>query len=350
MPVNPVAKGKKFFFGFFFVIAFLAFSLISDFWIEILLAFTTAFVLHPYYQFLQRKYKLGQHSANFVVIFSSLIFLIIPLTFIGSMVLRDAFLLQDMVKNNWNLSNVNLNTTLIEVNTFLSKLPFVEKQITIQDVNDTLNAAVAIVTNFIIRYLSGALGSVANIFFSMILYVIMLFFLIPNMTSLYKYFKDLSPLDNQIDEYFMTKAHAMIKDMLKGTVVIGIVQSLIVGITFWLLGVDYVLTLFVITCVFSIIPVLGTVPVTISVAIVLLLTGNLFAAIVIILVQAVIVGNIDNVLRPMLVSEQARLHPALVILGVLGGLNFMGMLGVIYGPVIMILLVTAAEIYKRYYR
>lgn len=350
LPQNVKVKGTKFFFVFFFLTAFFAYSLINDFWREILIAFTTAFVLHPYYKFLQRKFKLGAHTANFIVIVTSLIFLIIPLTFVATLVVRDAFLLQETVRHNLNLSSVNLNETLIQVNDFLSRLPFVENQITPESVNDFLNSTVNIITNFIIRYLSGALGSVANIFFSLILYVILLFFLIPNMDDLYKYVRGLSPLDNQIDEYFMAKARAMIKDMLKGTIVIAIVQSFIGGFTFWLLGVDYVLTLTVVMIIFGIIPIIGTVPVTIAVALVMLFSGNMVAAVVIILVQMIIIGNIDNVLRPMLVSEEARLHPALVILGVLGGLNFMGMLGVIYGPVIMILFVSAAEIYKKYYR
>ena len=64
----------------------------------------------------------------------------------------------------------------------------------------------------------------------------------------------------------------------------------------------------------------------------------------------IVIANVDNVLRPMLVSDKAKINPVLVILSVIGGLKVMGMLGVIYGPVIMILFVTAVEIYKKYYR
>ncbi len=61
-----------------------------------------------------------------------------------------------------------------------------------------------------------------------------------------------------------------------------------------------------------------------------------------------IVANIDAVLRPVLVPKDAYLNPALVMLSVFGGLNLMGFIGLIYGPVIMILLVTSIEVYAKY--
>ena len=63
-----------------------------------------------------------------------------------------------------------------------------------------------------------------------------------------------------------------------------------------------------------------------------------------------VVGNLDNVLRPRLVSKDSEMSTALILLSAFGGLNLFGFLGVIYGPVVMIFLVTTIEIYLEYYQ
>ena len=84
------------------------------------------------------------------------------------------------------------------------------------------------------------------------------------------------------------------------------------------------------------------------VAILLLLGGNVWQAIIVIVMLIVVVGNIDTLLRPMLVPKAAYLNPALTVLAVFGGLQLLGFVGLLYGPVIMILLVTSIEVYIKY--
>ena len=98
----------------------------------------------------------------------------------------------------------------------------------------------------------------------------------------------------------------------------------------------------------SIIPVAGISWVAWPVGIILILTGNVVAGVFVIAVFLLVVANIDTVLRPKLVPREAYLNPALVILSVFGGLQLLGLIGIIYGPVIMILLVTSIDIYTKY--
>jgi hypothetical protein len=84
------------------------------------------------------------------------------------------------------------------------------------------------------------------------------------------------------------------------------------------------------------------------VGIFLILNGNVWQGIFVIVTFVVIVANIDTALRPYLIPKGAQLNPALVILSVLGGLGVMGLIGALYGPVVMILLVTSIEVYTKY--
>jgi predicted membrane protein len=84
------------------------------------------------------------------------------------------------------------------------------------------------------------------------------------------------------------------------------------------------------------------------IGIVLLLSGNTWQGLFVIGAFILIVANIDTALRPVLVPKDAYLNPALLILGVFGGLSLMGLIGALYGPVILILLVTSIEVYSKY--
>lgn len=159
---------------------------------------------------------------------------------------------------------------------------------------------------------------------------------------------DLVPFPEEITHLYMEKIDAMITAMFKGTFVIAIVQGLAMGVVLWIAGVPYVSLLTFISIVVSIIPMAGISWVAWPVCIILILTGNVVAGVFVIAVFLLVVANIDTVLRPKLVPREAYLNPALVILSVFGGLQFMGLIGIIYGPVIMILLVTSIDIYTKY--
>lgn len=345
-----IQHGRFFFYGIFTLLTVGVFWLLKDYWQEILLAFTTGIVLHPYYEFLKRRFKLRNGIANFIVLLSAFLFIFLPLTSVGLMLLKDALSIQARFGQNINLADLNMENLVDQINRYLAFIPFSSYSVDIEQLQTAINNGLNFITTFIINNLSGVLGSFTGILLSIIIYFTILFFIIPNFKNISEYVKDLSPMSRSIDEQFLGKARAMIIDMLKGTVVIGVVQSIIAGITLSVFGMDYILTLTVVMIILSFIPVVGTAFVMVPIGLLMLLTGNTIAGVVILLVQMIVIANVDNVLRPMLVSDKAKINPVLVILSVIGGLKVMGMLGVIYGPVIMILFVTAVEIYKKYYR
>ena len=84
--------------------------------------------------------------------------------------------------------------------------------------------------------------------------------------------------------------------------------------------------------------------------IILLAFGSVWQGLLVLLSGLLVVSNIDTLLRPLLVPKEANLNAAMVLIGALGGLHLFGFLGVIYGPVVMIFLVTTVEIYLEHYR
>jgi predicted PurR-regulated permease PerM len=159
---------------------------------------------------------------------------------------------------------------------------------------------------------------------------------------------DIVPFTPEITQLFIDKVDMMITAMFKGTFVIAIAQGAAMGLVFWITGVPYVMFLMIVSMFLSLVPFIGISLIAWPVGIVLLLTGNTWQGILVIIAFLLIVSNIDAALRPVLVPKGAYLNPALIILSVFGGLGVMGLIGALYGPVVMILLVTSIEVYTKY--
>jgi predicted PurR-regulated permease PerM len=159
---------------------------------------------------------------------------------------------------------------------------------------------------------------------------------------------DLVPFPKEITQLFLDKFNLMIIAMFKGIFVISFLQGLAMGLVFWIAGVPYVFFLTILCIILSLVPVVGISLVAWPVGILLILNNQTWQGVFVILTFIIVVGNIDTVLRPRLVPKEAYLNPALIILSVFGGLQLLGIIGVLYGPVIMILLVTCIDVYSKY--
>jgi len=167
--------------------------------------------------------------------------------------------------------------------------------------------------------------------------------------ELVAFLRRLSPLHDDMNELYLRRAGDMTKAMVKGQLIIAAVQGLASAGSLWLMGIDYFGFFLLVLTFLSFIP-LGAGIVTIPIGIILIFSGNVWQGVFIIAFHLLGVTNIDNLLRPRLVPRSARLNPALTMLAVFAGLVVFGALGIVYGPVVMIVVVTTLEMYAAYNR
>jgi predicted PurR-regulated permease PerM len=132
---------------------------------------------------------------------------------------------------------------------------------------------------------------------------------------------------------------------LKGTVLIGIAQGVLGGMGFLVVGIDGALFWGIVMTVLSIIPGIGGALVWIPASIVLLATGEVWRGIALAAYCGLIVGSVDNLLRPMLVGRDTQMHELLIFFSTLGGLMMFGVMGFIVGPILAALFVTVWEMF-----
>ena len=134
---------------------------------------------------------------------------------------------------------------------------------------------------------------------------------------------------------------------IKGSVVVAIVQGMIGGIVFWMLGIQGPLLWGVLMGCFSLIPAVGTGLVWVPVAIYLLATGAVVKGIILVVCGLFVIGLIDNLLRPMLVGRDTRIPDYVVLITTLGGIDMFGFNGIVIGPVIAALFIATWNIVTR---
>ena len=138
----------------------------------------------------------------------------------------------------------------------------------------------------------------------------------------------------------------MIRATVKGSLLVAIIQGVLGGLAFWFLEVGEALLWGVLMAFLSLLPALGSALVWLPVAIYFLMTGALWQGISLILFGALVIGLVDNVLRPMLVGRDTRLPDYVVMIATLGGIAVFGINGLVLGPVIAAMFVAVWHIYR----
>jgi predicted PurR-regulated permease PerM len=153
------------------------------------------------------------------------------------------------------------------------------------------------------------------------------------------------PLSDSVEKRILDRFTSVTRAAIKGTLVIGIIQGGLAGLAFRVVGIESAVFWGTIMAVLSVIPAVGSALVWFPAVIYLGITGQYLQAIGLLLFCSLLVGSIDNLLRPWLVGRDTELHELLIFFGTLGGISFFGIVGFIIGPIIAGLFVTVWDIY-----
>lgn len=194
------------------------------------------------------------------------------------------------------------------------------------------------------RWIAGnavAIGqNTLQFFLHLFVMLYLLFFFIKDGRSILLAIARVLPLDLELQENLRTRFANVARATLKGTFLISAIQGFIGGIAFWALGIRAAVLWGVVMALFALIPAIGPPVIWLPAAIVLIASGELTKGLILILVGAIVIGLVDNLLRPVLVGRDARLPDYIILLSTLGGIAVFGLSGVLIGPIIAALFFT----------
>ena len=187
--------------------------------------------------------------------------------------------------------------------------------------------------------------STAQLLISLGVMLYVLFFMFRDGSRLAIVIRKASPLTDYQTEHVLRKFTTVVKYTVRGNVIIAVIQGLIGGVTFWLLGIEAAFLWGVLMAVLSLLPAVGAFLVWAPAAAYLFLSGQVLQGIILLAVGVLILSTIDNLLRPPLVGQGTKLPDYMVLVSTLGGLALFGINGFVIGPLIAALFVALWSLY-----
>ena len=158
----------------------------------------------------------------------------------------------------------------------------------------------------------------------------------------------LSPLRDDYENELITEFASLSRAVVVATLLSAVVQGILAGIGYWFSGLDSVFLLTIISTLFALVPFIGTAIVWIpACAYLYLVQGEAVSAIVLATYCATVVSMSDNFVKPLVLQKESNLHPLLALLSVIGGVEALGPIGILVGPMVVAFLQTLLKLLQR---
>ncbi len=203
---------------------------------------------------------------------------------------------------------------------------------------------------FLLSSLKGTTLSTVSFIVNFFIALYTMYFFLIDGPGMMKSVLEYLPLHADEKELLIQRFLSVTRATVKGTLVIGLIQGAMSGLAFWALGIPNAAFWGVLMSVLSILPVIGGALIWVPACIILFATGAVTKALVLAAFCGLVVGSVDNVLRPRLVGRDTKMHDLVILFSTLGGLVAIGAMGFIIGPVLAGLFVTSWQIFGIAYR
>jgi predicted PurR-regulated permease PerM len=317
----------------------------------VVFAAVMAFLFYPSYRLLERH--MPAVVAMCLTVLVSLIVLILPLIFILGLAIVQGFNFANQIAQTANLDEsvpiqANIQIAVDQVNAILAPMSggqvHVDQETVKTFISQTLPDLVKSLTNVIIGFAS----SIASLFTSGTIYLFMFAAFLMRGQSFLKVLREVSPFHPVITDVYMSRTGLMIKASMLGQLLIAFILAFFTACTFFIIDLgQYFFFWVIIFTILNMVP-LGSAVVVWPIAIIAMMSGNVAGGLWVLVLYLFVICNIDNIMRPRLIPKNIQVVPAITSLAIFCGIYYFGFLGVVYGPVIAILLLTTLETYRTY--
>ena len=186
----------------------------------------------------------------------------------------------------------------------------------------------------------------AHIVVSFFLMLYLLFFFLRDGPELTQGLRNAIQLRAEQERALFSKFTIVIRAMFKGTLLVAALQGILGGIIFWFLGIPAAVLWGVVMAFLSLLPAVGSALIWLPASVYLLATGAVWQGIVLIAYGALVIGLVDNLLRPFLIGMDTKLPDYVVLISTLGGIAIFGLNGIVIGPVVAALFIATWNIFS----
>ena len=330
--IITVAMQKSFFIGLLILVTVAFIALLAGFFLPIFWAATVGILFLPVQHFFDRR--LAGRTSLAAVLTVTLIFftVLVPAMAIASAVATEAAQLYGRIERG----EIDPGAILRWIQGMTPQISaWAEKiGVDVEGMPDRLTAAAVKGSQFIGALALTAGQNVARFLVMFALMLYLLFFVLRDGDEILEQIIRALPLGDQRERVLFAKFAEMARAVIKGTLIVGLVQGTLGGLMFWTLGISGAVFWGMVMVLLSVLPLVGASIIWVPAAIFLAVGGAYGKAVIMVIVGAVVIGLADNVLRPLLVGRDTKMPDYLVLLSTLGGLTLFGLSGFVIGPII----------------
>lgn len=316
-------------------VLYLDYKILNAFFTPLAWAAVLSIFFYPVHKRLNDKLKRPNLAAalSLAVV---LALLVGPAVTIGAMCVRQGIALSRSVAEFDVISNVQPY-----LDAALEQLP-----IEAPDLQNRLIDAARAVGSFLARHSANAAGSAAQFLMELGVMILALFFLFRDGSKVVAFLRDTAPLEGSVSDRVFGEVSTLVTVTLQSTVIVALAQGTAAGLVCWILGIPGPVFLGVLSAVLAFLPIIGPALVWAPAGIILLATGDYVKGVAMLLLGNFGISGIDNLLRPILISDRAQMNALLSLLSVLGGIYAFGFLGMVLGPMVVAITIGMLKAYR----
>jgi len=306
---------------------------------SLILAVVFAVVFRPVHLKIQKITGSHEGFAALLTTITVIVVILVPLLLLGSQIFREASQIYGSL-----VSNGGKDQIVTVLNSMVDEL---RKYVPIrQDFSVNLTQYTKQVFAWLLQNAGSVFTNAATILVDSFVFTIALYYLFKDGHRLKDTVVALSPLADTDDQSVFVKLTRAINSVVKGNLLLAIVHGLLISFGFWFFGISNPILWGCVGAIAALIPGVGGALVIIPAALYLFFTNNTFGGFGMLVWGFGSFGLADNFLGPMLVGRGTQLHPAIVLLSVLGGIALFGPFGFLLGPLTLSLLFALFDIYS----
>jgi len=343
----PSQFARTFFGVLTLLILYYSYLIIKPFLVEIFLGLVFFLVSKPLYNLILRLCWGFRSLASAITCLLLALFIIMPILTLAGIIAGQAL-------DIYNLINQGLHSGTLWQN-LTEKLAFVQeyaKNLNLPVNLDNLRleqlvqTALVTASQFIYDNAIGLVKGFTTVILSLLLILFVTFFLFLEGDDFIQAIKELSPLEPVHNEEILGDVENTIKATLRGTVIVALIQGILGGVGFWLFGVPRAAFWGTVMVPASVIPVVGAALIWLPGALFLFFQGHSGASVGLILWSIIVIGSVDNILKPYLMKGARYTPTVFTLFAIMGGISYFGTIGFIMGPLILSFLLSVLSIYR----
>jgi predicted PurR-regulated permease PerM len=328
------------FYGAVALIAYLAYQIVEPFLAEIAWAVVLVICLSPLQARLRPRFG-PTRTALFLTLMVVLL-LIAPLLFVVQALVREGGQAVDSIQRQIADRGGPLGLLHQAWQWLQLRFRFLPPE---EQVVARLQAALGGVAGLVASRAGLIVRGTVSFLFSLGIMLCVLFFILRDAPEMARAARRLLPFGSERNTQMLRLIQDIVSTSVTSSLIIAVIQGIVGGVTFLLLGVQGALLWGALMAVLSFLPAVGATLIWAPTAIVLALSGHIVKGVILALVGILIMGNVDNVVRPLMLSGRARMSTLVLIISLLGGVSAFGFIGIVLGPVVAAVLTGLVETY-----